>query len=215
MRCHEILYLYIRKLKIRRCAQSSLRAFVRSQNFFLQSASIQDIFFLWNMSTYHQNPTISATTCTYIHLFRDPTMKLHSILMLTILCFAAMPWSASGFQSVQRITSTGVNNAITRQGFVVLHASQPDSGETPITWKKVKEINDKFWDFTVNFFYVIMTLGIVLNLSGFAYKVSPDEGLKINTIAERRQELQWNQELQKYENEASMNQKSMLEKSEM
>jgi hypothetical protein len=148
-------------------------------------------------------------------------MKLSSILLFTILCCAAMPWSASGFQSVQRITSTRVNNAMARQGFVVLDASRidpeekPEAGAPPMTWKKAKEINDKFWDFTVNFFYVIMTLGIVLNLSGFAYKVSPDEGLTIKTIAERRQELQWNQEMQRLENEASMNQKSMLEKSEM
>jgi hypothetical protein len=148
-------------------------------------------------------------------------MKLSSFLFFTILCCAAMPWSASGFQSVQRITSTGVNNAMARRGFVVLHASlidpdeKPEASEPLITWKKAKEINDKFWDFTVNFFYVIMTLGIALNLSGFSYNISTDEGLIIKTVAERRNELQWNQEMERSNNEASMNEKSLLERSEM
>jgi len=82
------------------------------------------------------------------------------------------------------------------------------------TWKKVREINEKFWDYTVNFFYVALTFGIVLNLTGYAYKVDLQDGLTIQTVTERRQELQWQQEMKRYGDEAAMKEKALLQKSD-
>lgn len=131
-----------------------------------------------------------------------------------------MSWSASAFQPVQsRISTFKQVDVVNQRGFV-LQASlidpeeEPEATDTSDTWKKIQQVNDKFWDYTVNFFYVIMTLGILLNLSGYAYKVSP-EGVTIKTIEEHRQDLLWNQEIQRMENEVAMKQQFMLENSEL
>ncbi|CAJ1964096.1 unnamed protein product [Cylindrotheca closterium] len=113
---------------------------------------------------------------------------------------------------------------------IALHASLIDPEQEPekasnnnsptistnnATWKKICDINEKFWDYTVNFFYIFMTVGILMNLSGFAYKVDLEEGFTVQTVNERRQELQWQKEIQRYDQQAAMKQKSLLEKVEM
>merc|ERR1712130_1087187 len=66
-------------------------------------------------------------------------------------------------------------------------------------WKELKDINDKFWDYVVNFLYVLISIGIILNLSGFAYTFDGDAGLRIVPVQQYRQELQWKQEIQRYD----------------
>merc|ERR1712037_60812 len=66
-------------------------------------------------------------------------------------------------------------------------------------WKEVKDIINKFWDYIVNFLYVFISIGIILNLSGFAYTLDGHAGLRIVPVSQYRQELQWKREMQRYD----------------
>lgn len=83
------------------------------------------------------------------------------------------------------------------------------------TWKEIKKANNKFWEYTCNFLYVTISLGIVLNLSGFAYTVSPKEGLTITTISQHREEKLWKQEMKRYEMEAEGKKAVLMHQMEM
>lgn len=153
---------------------------------------------------------------------------------LFLICLGLVSQSVQGFQSVASSTSASPSLSLSQNKFaykvannVALHASLIDPEQEPEkttvmvtgsnnpSWKKLCEINDKFWDYTVNFFYVFMTVGILMNLSGFAYKVDLEDGFTVQTVKERRQELQWQKEMQRYDHEAAVsNQKSLLQKVE-
>eukprot|EP00980_Cylindrotheca_fusiformis_P021236 scaffold8161_cov111-Cylindrotheca_fusiformis.AAC.13 len=160
---------------------------------------------------------------------KSNTMKLpcSKSFLLAAICCAFMARSTDGFQTVPqgRISKTSISwnppsdvldrHDLALQASLIDPDEEPEPTESLITWKKFHEINDKFWDYTVNFFYVIMTCGIFLNLAGYAYQISPEEGLTVKTITEHRQEKQWQQELERYENEVSMKQNFMLEQSKL
>ena len=141
-------------------------------------------------------------------------MKSSFSFILSIFLIALFSQAAQGFQP---ITSSALTfKQMTESNAFVLQASLIDPDQEPDkndTWEKVVEINNKFWDYTVNFFYVFMTCGILLNLTGFAYKVDLENGLTVQTVKERRQELQWEREMQRYDQEIAMKQKTLLDKS--
>ena len=99
-------------------------------------------------------------------------------------------------------------------------SSTPDEDDNPkskdenLMWKQIRRINDKFWDYTVNFFYVLISCGILLNLCGYGYTISKTEGLNIQTIDELRQEKLWQQEMQRYESEGA-NKKAVLKRTQI
>jgi len=62
-------------------------------------------------------------------------------------------------------------------------------------WAQAKDINNKFWDFTVNFLYVAISCLIFLNLSGFGYTITKEKGLDVMPIETYRRERQWKEEI--------------------
>jgi hypothetical protein len=82
-------------------------------------------------------------------------------------------------------------------------------------WKQIKEINNKFWDYTCNFLYITIGLGIVLNLSGWAYTISPEQGLKIIPVSQHREEKLWKIEMQRYEIEAQQKKATLMQQMEI
>lgn len=144
---------------------------------------------------------------------------------LSFILLGLMSHSVQGFQPITS-SSVSLSAPSFQNNNNALHASliDPEEPEKPIVvsttatskdenlaWKKFCEINNKFWDYTVNFFYVFMITGILLNLSGFAYKVDLEHGFTVETIQERRQELQWQKEMQRYDQQGAMKQKALLE----
>jgi hypothetical protein len=71
------------------------------------------------------------------------------------------------------------------------------SKEEALLWTQVKAVNNKFWDYTCNFFYVGMSCLILLNLSGYGYTISLEDGLNVMPMHTYRQDRQWREEIQK------------------
>jgi hypothetical protein len=61
--------------------------------------------------------------------------------------------------------------------------------------RQLQQINTLFWDYTVNFFYVAISCLILLNVCGYGYSFSADQGLQVLPINEFIQERQWKEEL--------------------
>jgi hypothetical protein len=61
--------------------------------------------------------------------------------------------------------------------------------------RQLQQINNLFWDYTVNFFYVAISCLILLNACGYGYSFSADLGLQVLPINEFIQERQWKEEL--------------------
>lgn len=160
-------------------------------------------------------------------------MPLHKSLLiayLALICCMITPRHATGFQQQQqprrRVQST-FPSIKTREPISILQVSNIDdppptppeekkTDDSQLTWKMIKDINNKFWEYTCNFLYITISLGILLNLSGYSYTVSVNNGLNIRPITEVKQERQWNQEMKRYEYEAEqkraiLNEKQMLE----
>lgn len=68
-------------------------------------------------------------------------------------------------------------------------------------WKQLKEINNMFWDYTCNFLYVGISCLILLNVCGFGYTISAEEGLNVMPLNTYRQQRQWQQEIQRLQNQ--------------
>jgi hypothetical protein len=68
-------------------------------------------------------------------------------------------------------------------------------------WQHLKEINNKFWDYTCNFLYVGISCLILLNFCGFGYTISAEEGLNVMPLNTYRQQRQWKQEIQRLQNQ--------------
>lgn len=161
-------------------------------------------------------------------------MSLHKSLLiayLSLICCIVTPRLATGFQQQPRRRGRSTFPSIkTREPLSFLHVSNIDdptptppeekettsSSDSQLDWKMIKDINNKFWEYTCNFFYITISLGILLNFSGYSYTVSAKNGLNIRPISEVRQEMQWDQEMKRYDYEAQqksaiLNEKQMLE----
>ena len=151
-----------------------------------------------------------------------PNYKSLIVAYLCILCGMISPRVTSGFQHL------GPSSVTTRKPVSFLQVSNIDEPPTPpeekkkskdesqVNWKAIKEINNKFWEYTCNFLYITISLGILLNLSGYAYSISLKDGLTIRSVSEVRQEMQWNQEMKRYDVEeankrALLNEKQILD----
>lgn len=65
------------------------------------------------------------------------------------------------------------------------------------TWQQIKGINNKFWDYTCNFLYIGISCLILLNISGFGYTITREEGLRVMPLKTYRLERQWQEEIQR------------------
>lgn len=66
-------------------------------------------------------------------------------------------------------------------------------------WKQVKEVNNRFWDYTCVFFYVGISCLIFLNICGFGYTITKEEGLNVVPMQTYRQERRWRDEIHRQE----------------
>ncbi len=76
----------------------------------------------------------------------------------------------------------------------------PQGITSDAVWKRFKNMNNKFWDYTCNFLYVGISCLIFLNLCGFGYTISREEGVNVMPLKTYRQERQWRQEIQREQN---------------
>lgn len=65
--------------------------------------------------------------------------------------------------------------------------------------KQIMEINNKFWDYTCNFLYVAISCLILLNLTGFGYTLSMENGLDVMPVDKYRTERQWREQIAREE----------------
>jgi len=70
-------------------------------------------------------------------------------------------------------------------------------------WKQAKRVNNRFWDYTVIFWYVGISCLILLNVCGYGYTITKEDGLNVMPIQEYRQERQWREEMERQEQEAT------------
>mmetsp|Transcript_76649 Transcript_76649/g.215094 ORF Transcript_76649/g.215094 Transcript_76649/m.215094 type:complete len:213 (+) Transcript_76649:77-715(+) len=77
-------------------------------------------------------------------------------------------------------------------------------------WKQFKDINNKFWDYTCNFLYVAIAGLILLNVSGFGYTISREDGLNIMPMQTYRQERQWREELERQQQQQMRQQQQQV-----
>jgi len=68
-------------------------------------------------------------------------------------------------------------------------------------WKQAKEAEKIISDYTYNFLYVGISCLILLNLCGYAYTITPKEGLNVMTIQRFQKEWQWKVEIQRQQSE--------------
>jgi len=61
--------------------------------------------------------------------------------------------------------------------------------------RQVFYINRLFWDYTVNFFYVAISCLILLNVCGYGYSFSMEDGFLVLPAQEYIQDRQWKEEL--------------------
>lgn len=119
--------------------------------------------------------------------------------------------------------TTANGNSSNKRGYIpfslfLSSSSMQMSPRTSVSWEEMKTMNNRFWDAVVNTLYVVISLGIVLNLSGYAYSFNlPTDTtttttttsaattneklplLRIIPVKQHREELQWKQEIERYD----------------
>ena len=70
--------------------------------------------------------------------------------------------------------------------------------------KKAFEVIDMVWSYTIIFLGACLSLGLVLNLFGYGYTFSIQDGLRIDTISQFRTENQFRREAIRLEKERAM-----------
>ena len=68
-------------------------------------------------------------------------------------------------------------------------------------WKKIGLSAVYGFSFIMNIIGLYFTVGLLLNLSGYAYEFSFEEGYKIDTIENKRIQRQFEQQSKRYERE--------------
>ena len=132
---------------------------------------------------------------------------------LVLLAVSMMTLSVSAFQA-PRMYSTVTPSTVVSSPTSLFMSDQAPSPPEEVTedvptedfrqsmmWKQIKDINNKFWDYTVNFFYVAISCGILLNMSGYGYQISLTEGITVMSAEEIHQERQWQEEMDRYDSE--------------
>jgi hypothetical protein len=143
--------------------------------------------------------------------FSVPALSM--MMPMVIILLAGFPSTADAFhplalqsRSPTKMRTSSIETTalwVSDQGLDEDESSAPLQAKTPqelsnqARWTQVKDINNKFWDYTCNFLYVGISGLILLNLSGYGYTISHEEGLNVMPIHTYRQERQWKEELER------------------
>lgn len=72
----------------------------------------------------------------------------------------------------------------------------PQERQHELWVNQIKDMNTKFWDYTVIFSYIGISCLILLNVLGYGYSFTP-QGLQVLPLPEYIQDRQWKEELQR------------------
>eukprot|EP00429_Kryptoperidinium_foliaceum_P049045 CAMPEP_0176104152 /NCGR_PEP_ID=MMETSP0120_2-20121206/52259_1 /TAXON_ID=160619 /ORGANISM="Kryptoperidinium foliaceum, Strain CCMP 1326" /LENGTH=180 /DNA_ID=CAMNT_0017438251 /DNA_START=26 /DNA_END=568 /DNA_ORIENTATION=+ len=129
------------------------------------------------------------------HVAVEAFAPFHSAATRPALIPASLPPPAEKAASVSATALSVSNQGFDEQDDFPKRKSKEEI-EREAFIKDLKDINNKFWDYTVTFFYVAISCLILLNFAGFGYRFT-SEGLDVVPIQQYREERQWREEMQR------------------
>lgn len=142
-----------------------------------------------------------------------PKVQVAELLRLLLVVFFMSTSSCLAFSNPSSLSKTLTRRSTAVDQFIsplVVMWSSLEEDDTELTedarrqrqpqsqnaWiQNILKINHLFWDYTVNFLYVSISCLILLNVCGYGYSFSAQDGFQVMPLNEFIQDRQWKQEV--------------------